>query len=346
MPSQFRNISTDTTLGGSSSSDTVVSSQKAIKTYADTKLDKASSSNIVYGTDSSGNQQLHSIVYNAATAWSLPRRNGNGQILVGAPTADTHAATKKYVDDGLGGKVDANTAITASTTKKLVTYDTKGLVTGGSDLTSSDITGALGYTPYNSTNPSGYITSSDVGNGTITITQGGTTKGSFTTNQSGNTTVALDAGGGSYTAGTGISITNNVISNTGLINNATGGYALGIGLGTVVSSGGRSIAIGSGTMSTGKTSATADGAVAIGATPGDDTTASATNAIQLGAGTNNNANTFQVRRYQLLDSSGKIPNARLTISTTMSSSSTDSEIPSTKLLYDTVGNIEALLAAI
>ena len=37
---------------------------------------------------------------------------------------------------------------------------------------------------------------SDLGNGTITITQGGITKGTFTTNQSGNTTIALDAGGG------------------------------------------------------------------------------------------------------------------------------------------------------
>lgn len=35
-----------------------------------------------------------------------------------------------------------------------------------------------------------------VGNGTITITQGGITKGTFTTNQSSNTTIALDAGGG------------------------------------------------------------------------------------------------------------------------------------------------------
>ena len=34
-----------------------------------------------------------------------------------------------------------------------------------------------------------------VGNGTITITQGGTTKGTFTLNQSGNSTIALDAGG-------------------------------------------------------------------------------------------------------------------------------------------------------
>ena len=36
-----------------------------------------------------------------------------------------------------------------------------------------------------------------VGNGTITIIQGGVNKGTFTTNQSGNTTIALDAGGGS-----------------------------------------------------------------------------------------------------------------------------------------------------
>lgn len=48
------------------------------------------------------------------------------------------------------------------------------------------------------TNDSGFITSADlptVGNGTITITQGGVTKGTFTTNQSGNATIDLDAGG-------------------------------------------------------------------------------------------------------------------------------------------------------
>lgn len=35
-----------------------------------------------------------------------------------------------------------------------------------------------------------------IGNGTITLTQGGVSKGTFTTNQSGNTTIDLDAGGG------------------------------------------------------------------------------------------------------------------------------------------------------
>lgn len=45
----------------------------------------------------------------------------------------------------------------------------------------------------------GYAKTSDVKNATITITQGGTTKGSFTLNQSTPSTIALDAGGGGDT---------------------------------------------------------------------------------------------------------------------------------------------------
>lgn len=41
--------------------------------------------------------------------------------------------------------------------------------------------------------------SSSIGNGTVTFTQGGVTKGSITMNQSGNTTIALEQGGGSGT---------------------------------------------------------------------------------------------------------------------------------------------------
>lgn len=40
-----------------------------------------------------------------------------------------------------------------------------------------------------------------IGNGTITITQGGTTKGTFTTNQGGNTTIDLDSGGAGHNVG-------------------------------------------------------------------------------------------------------------------------------------------------
>ena len=52
-----------------------------------------------------------------------------------------------------------------------------------------------------------------IGNATLTITQGGVSKGTFTANASSDVTIALDSGGGSsYTAGTGIDITNNEIS--------------------------------------------------------------------------------------------------------------------------------------
>lgn len=56
-----------------------------------------------------------------------------------------------------------------------------------------------------------------VNNATLTIKQGGTTKGTFTANASTDVEIDLDAGGGGgseYTAGNGITITNNVISVT------------------------------------------------------------------------------------------------------------------------------------
>ena len=51
-----------------------------------------------------------------------------------------------------------------------------------------------------------------VNNPTITFTQGGISKGTITLNQSANQTIALDAGGSGYTAGTGIDITSDTIS--------------------------------------------------------------------------------------------------------------------------------------
>lgn len=112
----------------------------------------------------------------------------------------------------------------------------KGYITG---INSSDVTTALGYTPYNSSNPAGFITSSaltpyalssslsavatsgayadlsgkptipTVNNPTITITQGGTTKGSFTLNQSTNASIDLDSGGSSTITYDGVTIDTN-----------------------------------------------------------------------------------------------------------------------------------------
>ena len=85
-----------------------------------------------------------------------------------------------------------------------------GYITG---ITSSDVTTALGYTPYDSANPAGYTTNvgtvtsvnntqpdangdvaltiPTVNDGVLTITQNGTSKGTFSANQSTNNTIAL-----------------------------------------------------------------------------------------------------------------------------------------------------------
>lgn len=64
----------------------------------------------------------------------------------------------------------------------------------GYDTTNKTIKIGDGSTRWNALTA---ITGSNVtvGNGTITIKQGGVTKGTFTVNQSGNTTVELDSGG-------------------------------------------------------------------------------------------------------------------------------------------------------
>ena len=65
-----------------------------------------------------------------------------------------------------------------------------------------------------------------VGNGTITITQNGTTKGTFTTNQSGNTTIALTDNNTNttYSAGTGLSLSGTTFNHK---NSVTAGTAQG-----------------------------------------------------------------------------------------------------------------------
>ena len=87
---------------------------------------------------------------------------------------------------------------------------TSGYITG---IDSTDVTDALGYTPYSSSNPNGYtsnvgtVTSVNsvtpdasgdvtlsiptVNNATLTVTQNGTSKGTFTANSSTDTTIAL-----------------------------------------------------------------------------------------------------------------------------------------------------------
>lgn len=212
-----------------------------------------------------------------------------------------------------------------------------------------------------------------VNNPTITFTQGGTTKGTITLNQSSNQTIAFDAGGGSgssYTAGTGIDITNDIISVTAptLINSTTD-TSTGVtkslyiqnakGL-TTVSDKIYALVVGSANTNPGNhgtivgisancISTSATNSVALGC--GQRTNASY--AIQIGGrylATNSDANTFKVSNangnFEMMDANGKIPSGRLPIATSVSSSSTNDETVGAKLFYDTCGDIETLINAL
>lgn len=63
------------------------------------KLDKKTDANTLYGIDDSGEQQQFSFCYEP-NAYTIPNRDGNGQLkVVETPTDSGHATSKKYVDD-------------------------------------------------------------------------------------------------------------------------------------------------------------------------------------------------------------------------------------------------------
>lgn len=181
-----------------------------------------------------------------------------------------------------------------------------------------------------------------VGNGTITITQGGATKGTFTTNQSGNLTIDLDAGSVSGTLTNIATGSNSMVVSGATTTDATGVTALGkdasiasgsngtngvaIGYnakcGDSNNSGSAGVAVGKGagvysTNGTAVGSASMTGgayATAIGS--GAD--AEGNYSIQIGKGTNTESNSMYVsvglsdgKNYKMIDTNGKIPDDRL-----------------------------------
>lgn len=78
------------------------------KSYVDTelakKVDKSSSTEIVYGTDDTGNQTTYAIDSDLVGNGEIVRReSGSGTVVVGTPTAVNHATTKSYVDTEVQG---------------------------------------------------------------------------------------------------------------------------------------------------------------------------------------------------------------------------------------------------
>lgn len=88
--------------------------------------------------------------------------------------------------------------------------------------------GAVVYTHPDSSYGTEIATLYDISNATITLTQGGVTKGTFTLNQTGNTTINLDTGGGDISnkldidgsnADSNFTVNGNVLSNFGIVTN-------------------------------------------------------------------------------------------------------------------------------
>lgn len=188
-----------------------------------------------------------------------------------------------------------------------------------------------------------------VGAGTITITQGGVTKGSFDVNQSGNTTIDVDAGGDELPDQTGQSGkflttdgtdaswgTINALQNTAIGTDsltilgtaATAQNAINIGIGS--SANRSSTAIGHNAAATARGVALGASATISGVGPdtlscpiaiGYQASATAAGAIQIGrngnnAATNSDANTFKVGNangnFEIMSADGTVPTARLT----------------------------------
>ena len=169
---------------------------------------------------------LSTIRSGASAGATALQPNDNISELVNNAGYITSSALNGYATESFVTSQGYITDITSSDVTTALGYtpynatNPAGYITG---ITSSDITTALGYTPYNATNPNGYITASaltpyalsadlasvatsgdyndlinkptipTVNNGTLTIQKNGTTIGTFTANQSGNSTVNIVA---------------------------------------------------------------------------------------------------------------------------------------------------------
>ena len=82
------------------------------KTYVDSadnqKVDKTSAGDKVYGTDELGAQKTFDVDSDIVANGEIVRRNQTtGTVVVGTPTANSHASTKKYVDDSIASAISA-----------------------------------------------------------------------------------------------------------------------------------------------------------------------------------------------------------------------------------------------
>lgn len=220
MATKFLNVSTDSTLGGNSPSDEIVASQKAIKDYVDSQTGQAPAfANITGSPDDntalknaldnkvakSGDTMTGTLEFLSTPNTSPYIRFSSSLSNKVAMMYDSWYSLKIFFEGVPTDGIEINTSIPLiapitnntgrvgdSSRKWASIYSTAVYTTkinNGADITVPTTGGTMALTSDIPTVPT-------VNNPTITITQGGVTKGSFTLNQASGDTIALDAGGG------------------------------------------------------------------------------------------------------------------------------------------------------
>lgn len=248
MPSKFLNISTDTTLGGSSASDSTVSSQKAIKAYVDGKQTLSGLTDVTISNPTAGqnltydatNQVWKNTSTSATVAWGgitgimsdqtdlknaldakydASNPNGytsnvgtvtsvnnvspvNGNVTISIPSEVTESTVSGWGFTKNTGTVTSvnsvspvNGNVTLSIPAAQVNSDWNAVSGVTQILNKPNLATVATSGSYNDLSNKPTIPA--VNNATLTLTQGGTTKGIFTANASSNVTIDLDSGGGS-----------------------------------------------------------------------------------------------------------------------------------------------------
>ena len=187
--------------------------------FSDSSVETARVSDDNFKYNPNGNLLTTNISGNAATASSVTWGNVSGKPSAFTPASHTHD-DRYYTESEINSKLSGKANSSHTHTKSQITDFP-------SSMPASDVYAwakASSKPSYSWSEISNKPTIPSVGNGTITITQNGATKGSFTLNQSGNATIALTDNDTKYslpaaTSSTrgGVKVGSNITNSSGTI---------------------------------------------------------------------------------------------------------------------------------
>ena len=187
--------------------------------FSDSTVETARVSDDNFKYNPNGNLLTTNISGNAATASSVTWGNVSGKPSAFTPASHTHD-DRYYTESEINSKLSGKANSSHTHTKSQITDFP-------SSMPASDVYAwakASSKPSYSWSEISNKPTIPSVGNGTITITQNGATKGSFTLNQSGNATIALTDNDTKYslpaaTSSTrgGVKVGSNITNSSGTI---------------------------------------------------------------------------------------------------------------------------------